>query len=86
MLRQMPPATVEDALHEMSDAAGVIFAGQVTAVRRVAGVGGASGVVEVDFRVDNAVRGCVSGGTYTLREWAGLWAGGMRGIAWGRGC
>ena len=72
----VPPATVEDALHEMSDAAGVIFAGQVTAVRRVAGVGGASGVVEVDFRVDNAVRGCVSDGTYTLREWAGLWAGG----------
>ena len=72
----MPPATVVDALHEMSDAAGVIFAGQVTAVRRVAGVGRASGVVEVDFRVENSVRGCVSGGTYTLREWAGLWAGG----------
>ncbi len=70
----MPPATVEDALHEMSDAAGVIFTGQVTAIRRIPGEGGASGVVEVDFRIDKAVRGCVAGSTYTLREWAGLWA------------
>jgi hypothetical protein len=69
----MPPATVEDALHEMSDAAGVMFTGQVTAIRRIPGEGGASGVVEIDFRVDKAVRGCVAGSTYTLREWAGLW-------------
>jgi hypothetical protein len=70
----MPPATVEDALHEMSDAAGIIFTGQVTAIRRIPGQSGASGVVEVDFSVDKAVRGCVAGSTYTLREWAGLWA------------
>lgn len=69
----MPPATVEDALHEMSDASGVIFTGQVTAIRRIPGQGGASGVVEVDFRVDKAVRGCAAGSIYTLREWAGLW-------------
>ena len=37
-------------------------------------VAGASGVVEVEFRVDQAVRGCAAGGTYVLREWAGLWA------------
>ena len=64
----------EDALHAMTRLAGVIFAGRVAAVRRLDGDGGATGVVEIDFAVDDAVRG-VSGGTYTLREWAGLWAG-----------
>ena len=36
---------------------------------------GATGVVEIEFAVEDAVRG-VSGGTYTLREWAGLWPAG----------
>ena len=71
-----PPQTVEDALHEMSNAAGVIFVGQVMSVRVVPGSGGAPGVVEVTFRVDQAVRGCSAGGTYVLKEWQGLWAGG----------
>ncbi len=70
------PQTVEDALHEMSNAAGVIFVGQVMLVRVVPGSGGAPGVVEVTFRVDQAVRGCSAGGTYVLREWQGLWEGG----------
>ncbi|CAN5722821.1 hypothetical protein BH10ACI4_BH10ACI4_35010 [soil metagenome] len=64
------PETVEAALHAMSDAAGVIFTGQVVAVRH------RSDVVEVEFRVDQAVRGCSAGETYVLREWAGLWTGG----------
>ena len=59
----------------MSDAAGVIFVGQVTAVRSRTGTDGASGLMEIDFRIDQAVRGCTSGSTYTLREWAGLWGG-----------
>jgi hypothetical protein len=70
------PQTFEEALHAMSDAAAVVFAGQVVSVRRVEGTGGASGVVEVTFRVERAVRGCSDGGTYVLREWTGLWAGG----------
>jgi hypothetical protein len=32
-------------------------------------------VIEIDFAVEDAVRG-VSGGTYLLREWAGLWPAG----------
>jgi hypothetical protein len=65
-------------IEEMARAAGLIFAGQVMAVRRPAGFAGsgedaAEGVVEVDFRVDQAVRGPVAGSVYTLREWAGLW-------------
>ncbi|WP_157466519.1 hypothetical protein [Edaphobacter aggregans] len=73
---QPTPQTIEDALHQMSDSAGVIFVGEVIAIRNLPGENGASGVVEVDFRVDQAVRGPAAGATYTLREWAGLWAGG----------
>ena len=72
-----PPQSVEDALHEMSDASGVIFAGQVTSVVAVPdGKGGTGSFVQVVFRVDQAVRGCVTGGSYGLKEWAGLWANG----------
>jgi hypothetical protein len=62
--------TVVDVLHQLSDKADVIFAGQVLAIRRPNG-----GVVEVEFRVDQAIRGCTAGTPYILREWAGLWAG-----------
>jgi hypothetical protein len=67
--------TVTDVLHQMSDRADIIFLGQVLAVRP----GSDSenpGVVEVAFRVDQAVRGCTAGTIYTLREWGGLWMGG----------
>jgi len=67
-----PPATTQDALHAMAAQAGVIFTGQVTAVRRIAAAGGSSGVVQIDFAVDDAILGVASGSTYTLREWAGL--------------
>lgn len=63
------PQTAEEALQILTNAAGVVFTGTVTAVRRPAQPGG---VVEIDFAVADAVRG-VSGGSYTLREWAGLW-------------
>jgi len=69
------PQTTNDALHAMSQLASVIFTGQVAVVRRMDGVNGATGVVEVEFAVEDAVRG-VSGSTYTLREWAGLWQAG----------
>jgi hypothetical protein len=64
------PQTVVDILHQFSDQAGVIFAGQVLAIR-----GPNGGVIEVEFRVDQAIRGCTAGTPYVLREWAGLWAG-----------
>jgi hypothetical protein len=64
------PQTVVDVLHQLSDKADVIFAGQVLAIRRPN-----EGVVEVEFRVDQAIRGCAAGTPYILREWAGLWAG-----------
>jgi hypothetical protein len=70
-----PPQSTNDALHSMSRLAGAIFTGQVIAVRRIEGLNGATGVVEIDFAVEDAVRG-VSGSAYTLREWAGLWPAG----------
>jgi hypothetical protein len=65
---QSGPLTTEDALHAMSQQAAVIFAGQVVSVRQR---GGATGVIEIEFAVDDAIRG-VRGGAYILREWAGL--------------
>ncbi len=70
----MPMATSEEVLEEMSGRAGVIFAGTVTSVRLPEDGGG---VVEVEFAVSDAVRG-VTGGTYVVREWAGLWRDGAR--------
>jgi hypothetical protein len=64
------PQTVVDVLHQLSDKADVIFAGQVVAIRRPD-----TSIVEVEFRVDQAIRGCTAGTPYILREWAGLWEG-----------
>jgi hypothetical protein len=56
----------------MFDQAGIIFTGQVTAVRRVDSVNGSSGILEIDISIDNAIRGAAPNTIYTLREWAGL--------------
>jgi hypothetical protein len=68
--------TVTDVLHQMSDRADVIFMGQVLTVHLPEGGSPASGIVEIQFRVDQAIRGCKTGQPYVLREWGGLWAGG----------
>jgi hypothetical protein len=62
--------TVVDVLHQLSDKAEVIFAGRVMAIRHPN-----ANVVEIEFRVDQAIRGCTAGTPYLLREWAGLWEG-----------
>jgi hypothetical protein len=67
--------TVTDVLHQMSDRADVIFMGQVLTVHLPEGGSPASGIVEIQFRVDEAIRGCQTG-PYVLHEWGGLWAGG----------
>jgi len=70
-------ATADDVIEQMARAAGVIFAGQITAVLmppRFSGSAMAEGVVEVKFRVEQAVKGPAAGSVYTLREWAGLWS------------
>jgi len=66
-----PDASVNAALGSLGARAAVVFAGEVTAIRRT------GGVVEVEFRVDQTLKGQVSG-SYVLREWAGLWAAGQQ--------
>ena len=61
-----PDASVTAALANLSQRAATVFVGQVVGIRRDAGV------VEVQFRVDTPVVG-QAGGSYTLREWAGMW-------------
>ncbi len=64
------PTTTTDALRTLADEAGIIFAGTVTAVRRPPVT---PGIVAIDFAVTEPIRG-VKSSTYTLCEWAGLWA------------
>ena len=73
-----PPQSIEDALHQISDRADIIFVGQVVAVRRHDQESAAAGYVEIEFHVDQAIRGCAAGAPYLLHEWAGLWSGAQR--------
>lgn len=83
-----PMYSTMDVLASMEARAGAIFGGEVVAIRRTRQEGRAdaeggsavegldsatSGVVEVDVRVDDPIRGCGAGGHYVLREWPGLW-------------
>jgi hypothetical protein len=63
-----PPETVEEALHSLYQRAEIVFTGAVTSVERT------GDAVAVSFRVDDGIRSVVSGSTYVLHEWAGLWA------------
>jgi hypothetical protein len=65
-----PDASVGSALNNLASRAAVVFAGQVTSIQRK------GGVVEITFRVDTPVVG-QAGGSYTLREWAGMWPPGQ---------
>ncbi len=72
------PQTIVDALHDLSQQAAVIFSGHVIAVRRIEGANGTVGVVETDFAVEDSVREYQRAAeATTLRQWAGLWAGGV---------
>jgi len=72
------PTDVEDELYQMSQQAGIIFAGQVLAIHQTSPSTMGAGWVDVEFSVEQAVRGCAGQGRYVLREWAGLWAGGVQ--------
>ncbi|HZQ43519.1 MAG TPA: hypothetical protein VFA99_09720 [Acidobacteriaceae bacterium] len=65
-----PDASVTAALQNLSQRAATVFVGQVVGIRRDAGV------VEIQFRVDTPLVGQTAG-SYTLREWAGMWPMGV---------
>jgi hypothetical protein len=60
-------------LEQLSAKAGIIFSGTVLRVARESTNDSNPSTVLISFRVDEAGRGCVSGETIVVREWAELW-------------
>ncbi|HEV8047621.1 MAG TPA: hypothetical protein VGP35_07820 [Terriglobales bacterium] len=58
--------------------AGYIFAGTVKSIDRTALKKNAVGTVQINFHVDQGMRGVRTGQALTVREWAGLWSSGER--------
>lgn len=58
--------------------AGYIFAGTVKSIARAAPNKNAVATVQINFHVDQGMRGVRTGQVLTIREWAGLWASGER--------
>jgi hypothetical protein len=56
------------SLRQLTQHAGIVFAGTVTHIQPDAQQ------VHITFRVDQGIRGVPSKRTFTIREWAGLWA------------
>jgi hypothetical protein len=63
----------------LARAAGTIFSGTVTAIRRrPASQSEAVETVAITFRVENAIRGATPGQDLTISQWIGLWSSGQR--------
>jgi hypothetical protein len=63
----------------LARAAGTIFSGAVTAIRRrPASQSEAVETVAITFRVENAIRGATPGQDLTISQWIGLWSSGQR--------
>jgi hypothetical protein len=69
-LRQHPPP--------LTQSSGYIFAGTVKSVARAAPKGSGVATVQINFHVDQGMRGVRTGQSLTIREWAGLWESGER--------
>jgi hypothetical protein len=77
-VRPLPHPVSPVGLSHISQAAGMIFSGQVTAVTRRTGSGSqAIETVAITFRVERAIRGVRTGQRLTIVQWAGLWRGGQ---------
>jgi hypothetical protein len=62
----------------LTRAAGMIFAGRVTAVHRVpSSQDSALETVAVTFRVERALRGVTIGQDLTISQWIGVWSSGQ---------
>lgn len=61
------------SFEKLSTPAGIIFTGTVLRIERVVADNSEPATVRVTFRVDGAVRGCITGDTVELDEWAELW-------------
>ena len=80
--RLQTPGTPQSPLLQhprpLMQSAGYIFAGMVKSVLRAAPKGNGVATVQIDFQVDQGVRGVRTGQTLAIREWAGLWQSGER--------
>jgi hypothetical protein len=80
---QIPGTIPPGSLHPqhprpVTRSSGYIFAGTVKAVERVAPNGKGVATVQINFHVDEGMRGVRTGQTLTIHEWAGLWDSGER--------
>ena len=76
MPRPLPPHSYFPP-HTTVQSAGMIFSGTVLKIEHVRSAG-FSGVTQITFRVESAVRGARNGQSLTVREWEGLWNSGER--------
>jgi hypothetical protein len=65
--------TAQPSLNSLNQSAGIIFSGTVTQIEKVDAQDATPAIVRVQFRVDQAVRGCKAGEAVILDEWAELW-------------
>ncbi len=76
--KRFPIGIEVGTLTGINRAAGIIFSGQVIAVRRASPIERSPSYTSVTFRVEHATRGAANGQVLTIHEWAGLWARGER--------
>jgi hypothetical protein len=62
----------------LTSSAGYIFAGTVQSIRRDRPNGNSVATVQINFHVDQGIRGVHTGQTLAIREWVGLWESGER--------
>jgi hypothetical protein len=60
----------------LTQSSGYIFAGTVKSVERVAPKGNGVATVQINFHVDQGLRGVRTGQMLAILEWAGLWESG----------
>jgi hypothetical protein len=79
---QLPPipprAAYPQHLSPLTLSAGYIFAGTVKSIARAAPNKNNVATVQINFHVDQGLRGVRTGQVLTICEWAGLWASGER--------
>jgi hypothetical protein len=73
-----PGSTYPQHASPLTLSAGYIFAGTVASIDRPAPNKDGVATVQINFHVNQGMRGVRTGETLTIREWAGLWASGER--------
>jgi hypothetical protein len=75
----IPPGSLHPQhLRPVTRSSGYIFAGTVKSVERVAPKGNGVATVQINFHVDEGMRGVRTGQMLSIHEWAGLWQSGER--------